>query len=236
MALTDNIVSYWKCDEASWATLTDSLWTNNLTITGSPFWTAGKINNWLSTSSWNYWSHTTFLDAWLTAWSMSFWIKTTMSGTRWFIFSKEGWASPTYPIEVSISTTNKLQIYNSTTTGINIFLWTTSINTGSWFHCEISWDSSWRASLAMKINNVSEWSLTSSTWTNSWSIQASTDYDFNIWRRSDWTEPFIWMIDEVGIWSRVLTAWEVTQLYNWGSGLAYPFTWTTLNSNFFMFF
>ncbi|NTW32248.1 MAG: LamG domain-containing protein [Bacteroidetes bacterium] len=33
-------------------------------------------------------------------------------------------------------------------------------------------------------------------------------------------------IDEVGIWSRVLTAAEVTQLYNSGNGLTYPFTTT----------
>ena len=34
-------------------------------------------------------------------------------------------------------------------------------------------------------------------------------------------------IDEVGFWSRVLTSTEVTELYNSGSGLAYPFTTET---------
>lgn len=32
------------------------------------------------------------------------------------------------------------------------------------------------------------------------------------------------LVDELGLWSRVLTASEITQLYNGGSGLAYPFS------------
>lgn len=32
------------------------------------------------------------------------------------------------------------------------------------------------------------------------------------------------LIDEVGIWKRVLSGPEITQLYNGGAGLAYPFT------------
>lgn len=35
-------------------------------------------------------------------------------------------------------------------------------------------------------------------------------------------------LDEIGIWSRVLTAAEVTQLYGNGLGLTYPFTKSTL--------
>jgi len=31
-------------------------------------------------------------------------------------------------------------------------------------------------------------------------------------------------IDEVGIWDRILTTDEITELYNAGAGLAYPFT------------
>jgi hypothetical protein len=42
-------------------------------------------------------------------------------------------------------------------------------------------------------------------------------------------------LDEVGVWSRALTSSEVTQLYNSGLGLQYPFTGNG-NSNFFIFF
>jgi len=42
------------------------------------------------------------------------------------------------------------------------------------------------------------------------------------------------LIDETGVWSRLLTAEEVTQLYNGGAGLAYPLTPAT-SSSFLMF-
>jgi len=38
------------------------------------------------------------------------------------------------------------------------------------------------------------------------------------------TADFDGLIDEVGIWSRALNSTEVSELYNSGSGLAYPFT------------
>lgn len=42
-------------------------------------------------------------------------------------------------------------------------------------------------------------------------------------------------IDEVGVWSRVLNSTDVSQLYNSGAGLAYPFTGAASNSNFLGF-
>lgn len=42
-------------------------------------------------------------------------------------------------------------------------------------------------------------------------------------------------LDELGIWSRVLTGAEITSLYNSGAGLQYPFTGNSVNSNFLMF-
>lgn len=41
--------------------------------------------------------------------------------------------------------------------------------------------------------------------------------------------------DEIGYWTRALSGSEVSQLYNGGVGLQYPFTGTTNNSNFFLF-
>lgn len=43
-------------------------------------------------------------------------------------------------------------------------------------------------------------------------------------------------MDEIGVWSRVLTAGEITELYNGGAGITYPFTPTVgANSGFFEF-
>jgi hypothetical protein len=44
-------------------------------------------------------------------------------------------------------------------------------------------------------------------------------------------------VDEVGVWNRVLTSAEVTQLYNSGAGLQYPFgLGANKNQGFFSFF
>ena len=53
----------------------------------------------------------------------------------------------------------------------------------------------------------------------------STTNQLNVgtWGDGYWQVCFDGKIDEVGIWSRVLTADEVSDLYNSGSGLAYPF-------------
>jgi len=40
------------------------------------------------------------------------------------------------------------------------------------------------------------------------------------------------MIDEVGVWSRLLTSDEVTTLYNAGAGLSYPFSSGTVATHF----
>lgn len=42
-------------------------------------------------------------------------------------------------------------------------------------------------------------------------------------------------IQAMGIWSRALSTSEISQLYNSGSGLQYPFTGNTVNSNFLSF-
>ena len=44
MALTDNLVSYWKLDESS-GNAADSVGSNTLTNTGTATYAAGKINN-----------------------------------------------------------------------------------------------------------------------------------------------------------------------------------------------
>jgi hypothetical protein len=53
----------------------------------------------------------------------------------------------------------------------------------------------------------------------------------NLWNNA---YDFTGTIDEVGIWSRALTSQEVSELYNSGAGLSYPFTGGDIsNTNFF---
>ena len=54
-------------------------------------------------------------------------------------------------------------------------------------------------------------------------------YDFSLGKNLHTnTAGFAGTIDEVGVWGRVLSASEVTALYNSGAGVAYPFTGVTV--------
>ena len=46
---------------------------------------------------------------------------------------------------------------------------------------------------------------------------------FYIGNSADTFSAFDGVIDEVGLWSKVLSATEITDLYNSGAGFAYPF-------------
>src|SRR3990167_7744794 len=46
--ITTGLVSHWKMDETTGTTATDSVGTNNGTLTNGPTWTTGKLNNALS--------------------------------------------------------------------------------------------------------------------------------------------------------------------------------------------
>lgn len=54
--------------------------------------------------------------------------------------------------------------------------------------------------------------------------QNNTGVDFTLGGAGIPADPFAGTFDEFGIWNRVLTAEEVTTLYNAGAGLQYPFS------------
>jgi len=208
------LIAYWKF--ANWADTTEYTWTYNLTKTWTPtIWTDRLWNSawfsWFSTA--NYFSHPTFLDAWLTARTCFVWFKATGT-TRQFMIDKESsWLS--YPFELLTDSNWKITLYLTTVYWINVYQSTSTVNSWNWVFAVISWDSSWRASISMNINWWSaEWSLTNSSWTNSWAIVADTSKDFNIWNRWDNTEAYInWSIWEVWFCNRVLTTAEKLRLY-----------------------
>jgi len=57
---------------------------------------------------------------------------------------------------------------------------------------------------------------------------SQTNY-FAVYNNGSFTSYFTGRLDESGVWSRALSASEVTELYNGGSGLQYPFTGTLNN-------
>jgi len=72
--------------------------------------------------------------------------------------------------------------------------------------------------MSFNINSVDEVVIVEDNLTGS----ISNSIDFNIGARNSATQYTNGIIDEVGIWDRVLTSTEITELYNSGVGKQYP--------------
>lgn len=219
MALTTNLVSYYKLDSNS----NDSVWSNNWTGTSISY-VAGKISN---AASFNGSSSRI---VWLAkpstgsgSFSINLWIKVT---TLWSLMSLATYGT---------NATNKnVFLYIDASSKVNAnFYWgwwsvvsSTTLSTGTWYMLTLTYDGT---NLRLYVNSSLE-----STWAN---------LTANIWS----TYSYIWvdytntsffyngLEDELWYWSRTLTLAESQQLYNSGTWLAYPFV-TANNSSPFLAF
>lgn len=91
---------------------------------------------------------------------------------------------------------------------------TSTLSTGTWYHCVVTQNgTTWE----LFLNGTSQGTTTMSTASYADdSFRIGESYAGGGYGRST--------VDEVGVWLRVLSGTEITQLYNSGSGLAYPFT------------
>lgn len=232
MAITDNIISYWKLNEDS-GNATDSVGSNTLTNTNVTY-SACKINNWAVfnataklVSSSNTPNSLPF--------SISFWFNLSAKPTSnlvnlvsnqssvynwWFIDMYWSW----WVLRSGYANNTTLDYALS-----NFTLWV-------WYHYVGIFKSTWIYvyinSILVAKTDVAQ-TYTPSTWV------------FALWvRNSDWDRLLNGKMDEVGTWSRELTGtvstvwqtatWEIAQLYNGWVWLTYPF-WTANTTNFFQF-
>lgn len=231
MALTDNLVSYWKLDETSGTTVTDALSAHNWTASRTNILNnTGKISNWwvfVKASS----DRITFGDVYkLTAYtdmSFSFWYKSSASWTDDDIISNYwqtvwGW----WTIDQRADNKIHFTTWNGSWSNSWEALSNTTVNDGNWHHivCIKTW-TSW----IVYLDGIAGTSGTIAS-------IAPTDGMFAI----GWESRVYWYndcsVDEVGVWSRALSAWEVTSLYNGWAWLAYPFGFITANASILLFY
>lgn len=221
MALTDNLISYYKLDEASGSVL-DAHGSNNGTNTGATPGATGKIGsaydfddnsadrvdcNFVpsgSNYSWQAWVYPTASTA-SRAWRI---LDSTANNQGSYIIYN------TYNggiIQFNKGTGATLQYARST--------YKLSDHVNEWTHIICVWDGTDPPNIYV---NGSDDPLSAETFTTdavSWGAQ-----ELIIGNRSGYDRGFEGVIDEVGIWARALTSGEVVQLYNDGAGLAYPFS------------
>lgn len=228
MALADNIVAYWKLDESSGTSVTESV--NSITTTATNTedgdWGAAKINNGITVDGSNEYvevaSNAVFNFS--GSFSINFWMKGTDSDGSIVAKDNDSGTLPrNWGIELEAGKFSA-SVWNSGTqkqikdTG-------SAINNNAWHMLTLIFTSVGAGT--SELRGYVDTTEISASLTN---LAVSVDYLagtlINFGRRMYGGGGNYWAgtIDEVGIWARALTGSDLTALYNSGSGLQYPFT------------
>ena len=219
MALTDNLVAYYKLDGNS----NDAVSSNNGTDSNITYDSAyGKINQGALFNG-----GSSFIDTHITSnpgtgdFGISLWAKTTSTSNPLIMIQKYNGSGDNWWLGVSGGTTNvaHFSVNGTDLTG------TTKINDGNYHHIV-----AYRTSgvLYLYVDNVSQGSV---------AYSGSCNPGGNIIIGRFGTGYYWWSgdLDEIVYRTAGFTSTEVSQLWNGGDGLQYPFT-TANTSNFFNFF
>jgi hypothetical protein len=213
--LTD-LVAYWKLDETSGPRI-DSAGSNNLTDNGSVGSAVGKVGNAASYSGSNFLSLASNSDVQITSdFTVACWVYlATVPSTRQMFVTKDNSSNREYILYISVTKRFTFRIHS-----VDIVADSTTVSPDTWYFLV----GDFRASDNRIRLMVNDSTLSSMTGTSGPTVGSA---EFMVGAREfvGFEEPVLsgGRIDEVGIWKRLLTAAEITQLYNGGSGLTYPF-------------
>ncbi len=218
MALTDSLISVWKLDEASGNAL-DSHSTNDLTETSGTIASAtGKVGNCRDFEDGDTEQFEIADNVSLSVQDIDFtiagWVNGENLASTQCIVSKWGAAGNQRAFWVFNQVGTGLRFQVSADGTVTATATTTALTAGVWAFFVACHDSV-ANTITIQLNN---------------GTAASTAHTTGVF---DNTAPFrigsrdassYWdgLIDEVSFWKRVLTAGEITTLYNGGAGLAYP--------------
>ena len=203
-ALTNGLVAWFSMDEAS-GTRTDDVAGYTLTEAGGTIGsTTGKISNGanmvtadgyhlLNTGDSLTGTNTGTVSAWINV--------NSISTTQWLF-------QPYTNRDVYIQSSKiKARVWGAIASAI-------TLSSATWYHCVWTWEVG-SVSGALIIND-------GTPETNATVDSTASDGNLIIGERGTGTGAFGGIMDEVGIWNRILTAAEITELYNSGNGIAYP--------------
>lgn len=212
--LLTNLVSYWKLDEASGARL-DSHANNDLADNNTVGSATGILNLGADFESGNS-EYLTAVPAAINVddtWSISLWIKRESTGaTNYFMYQRSGENGSAFGID---SSDKVFMVSGSGSFGGSAVSTASLTSTAAFYHVVVIFNG---AASKIYINGSLDSTVTCNAIT-------PPNTELNIGTNHTHDAGFLdGILDEVGIWSRALTAPEVTSLYNAGAGLAYPLT------------
>jgi hypothetical protein len=223
MAIVDNIVTYYKLENVN-----DSAGSSTLTNRGTTAFNTGKIDNAADTGASNS-TKNLYCSPQLTyaqigsGFTFSFWANVTTSTSAQIVLRhvvNNGSLERGFYVQQTAGGKWLFSLFDGSGHDITS---TTSVATSTWVYITCVYTGSVQR---LYINGVEEG--TALTYTMS-GYSRSTLSCFSLGAYQDTTGGgasnwYSGLIDEVGIWSRALTSTEITELYNSGSGLQYPFS------------
>lgn len=209
--LSSGLTHYWALGEAS-GTRADSVGGVTLTDNNTVGSTTGKNSNaalFVTANSESLSDNT--INPGDTDYSFSLWINPTSLST-YALVARDGPTARTFLLDIEAS---KAKFYRLPTDAVTS---TITLTTGAWYHIYAYHDS---------VNNQIGISVNGETLVTAATTGASNGTageNFRVGARDTGGSPlyFNGAIDELGMWSRVLTATERTALYNAGAGKFYP--------------
>ena len=219
--LNDDIISYYKLDETT-GVVVDELGSNEGTNDGATRGVTGKIDNAFEFDGVNdYVDLGDDISLELTTWTFSVWFKKASNGVTGVLISKRDTAGDPHSDNYRLrsQTDNKIYGLFEATDGTNVEVNTiTAITDTDWHHIVWTFNNSDKTN-RLYLDGVLEDDDTEI-------LSPETSDAKNAYIGGDkWNniQYFDGDIDEVGIWDRALTSGEVTDLYNSGAGITYPF-------------
>jgi hypothetical protein len=220
MALSDNLVAYYKLDETSGTTAYDALGNYNGTNNGATVNQSGKIGKAYSFDGTNDYvqiGDADLFDINNNNFSINLWINpSSWTGTMGIVSksvdigSSKGW------VLYRDSVSNKLEFRLNDGSMKKATFTSSSISSGSWKMISIVYsDTNGNVILYEDGSYVQTVSISAG--------DCRTTADITLGFADSWNAYFPGLIDEVGMWNRALSSTEVGELYNSGYGLTYPF-------------
>ncbi len=234
--LSLNLCAYWKFDDTSTGTAVNSLSSGNLTAYQSPIQDVsgliGSAVQYDSSLSSFYNTSVRPFPGDVSAFSVSLWVypDTSLStlGRSWQMI-RAGTSPNSFSVQINGASNNTIAGYIYGVDASYVFhnSLTNSIRAQQWNHVVVSWAINTNPSIYA--NNVNVTNSIQNSRTGFTATPANVNVGLpnlsfnlgNVYQGNNLAGPG--RIDEVGIWTRALTAAEVSILYNGGSGFTYPF-------------
>ncbi|MFW5895235.1 MAG: LamG domain-containing protein [archaeon] len=229
MGLKDGLVSYYELEETSGTTITDAHASNDGTVDGATLGETGKIGKSYLFESEDNADFSSLPNIENDDFSVSFWIKinsyaSSTSNQRILIFGHPQDGSNENNFYFWHQNPNKNNTFHFTKLNDSGDNYTTSVSldkfpTGTWVHVVGTFNKTDNEIKLYVDGNLEDTTSTSGTFSTT-----SDNISINKQSQGGWNDNEIDAnIDEIGIWDRALSSSEVSELYNNGDGLAYPF-------------